>query len=92
MAWPRKGGGVKAPKAPKVHKSGLNLLAHHGRTASTHHGPGGMKPPKMKIPHIPTPKSHTPKVGAVKNGGVKIPHTTKALHPGKGAPPIKKIP
>lgn len=28
----------------------LKMASHHGKTAKTHHGPGGMKPHKMRIP------------------------------------------
>jgi hypothetical protein len=60
----------------------LKMAGHHGTTAKTHHGPGGLKPKSMKVAKAPTVKSGLKKTAHVK-GAVKTPRIA-APRPGKG--------
>lgn len=64
---------------------GLSVLkthAHHGVSAKTRHGLGGMKSKGMKTPKSPVHKNGVGVAHA--HGVVKVPHTMHAARPGKG--------
>lgn len=60
----------------------LLKMAHHGTTAKTPHGLGGMKPHQIKPPRIPGRRSGLKVVHV--EGRAKIPTSMTAKRPGKG--------